>query len=65
VEVIYAPLDELRLRCRGRRRTDGAGGGAHYIDGAVEAVERILRESPSGDLLVFMPAERDIRETAT
>jgi len=35
----------------------------HYIDGAVEAVDRILRESPSGDVLVFMPAERDIRET--
>ncbi|MDD2763840.1 MAG: ATP-dependent RNA helicase HrpA [Opitutaceae bacterium] len=35
----------------------------HYIDGAVAAVERILRESPAGDILVFMPAERDIRET--
>jgi len=35
----------------------------HYIDGAVEAVERILRESAAGDILVFLPAERDIRET--
>ncbi|MEY4488036.1 MAG: hypothetical protein RIQ79_544, partial [Verrucomicrobiota bacterium] len=39
----------------------------HYVDGAVEAVERILagdKNSPSsgGDILVFMPAERDIRE---
>jgi ATP-dependent helicase HrpA len=34
----------------------------HYIDGAVDAVERIVRESTSGDVLVFLPAERDIRE---
>jgi len=34
----------------------------HYVDGAVEAVDRILRESPTGDILVFLPAERDIRE---
>jgi ATP-dependent helicase HrpA len=34
-----------------------------YIDAAVEATERVLRESERGDLLVFMPTERDIRET--
>src|SRR5690606_15347261 len=34
----------------------------HYIDGAVEAVERILHESNAGDALVFLPSERDIRE---
>ena len=33
-----------------------------YIDGAVEAVERVLRESSGGDVLVFLPTERDIRE---
>ncbi len=33
-----------------------------YLDGAVEAVERVLRESASGDILVFLPTERDIRE---
>jgi ATP-dependent RNA helicase HrpA len=66
VEVIYAPLDEL-----GPAPEAGAEPAApearaetlHYIDGAVEAVGRILRESPAGDLLIFMPAERDIRET--
>ena len=34
-----------------------------YIDAAVQAVERILYESNSGDVLIFMPGERDIRET--
>ncbi|MSU71883.1 MAG: ATP-dependent RNA helicase HrpA [Opitutus sp.] len=72
VEVIYAPLDEF-----GRDYTDNdeneekedasavasaKAEALHYIDGAVEAVERIVRESDSGDILVFMPAERDIRE---
>jgi ATP-dependent helicase HrpA len=34
----------------------------HYIDGTVEAVERVVRESSAGDILVFLPSERDIRE---
>jgi ATP-dependent helicase HrpA len=72
VEVIYAPLDEL-----GRDYTDNdeneekedtsavasaKAEALHYIDGAVEAVERIVRERERGDILVFMPSERDIRE---
>ncbi|MDX1953650.1 MAG: ATP-dependent RNA helicase HrpA [Verrucomicrobiota bacterium] len=36
----------------------------HYVDGAVQAAERVLIESDRGDLLIFMPSERDIRETA-
>jgi ATP-dependent helicase HrpA len=72
VEVIYAPLDEL-----GRDYADddenedrddkeavssARAEALHYIDGAVEAVERVLRESATGDVLVFLPSERDIRE---
>ncbi|MFB3925610.1 MAG: ATP-dependent RNA helicase HrpA [Syntrophales bacterium] len=34
-----------------------------YIDEAVHAVEKIERESPDGDILIFMPTEQDIRET--
>jgi len=34
----------------------------HYVDGAVEAVERVMGESQTGDVLVFLPSERDIRE---
>ena len=33
-----------------------------YVDGAVNAVTEVVEESRSGDLLVFMPTERDIRE---
>ena len=72
VEVIYAPLDEL-----GRDYTENdeneekddqsavasaKAEALHYIDGTVEAIERILRESTGGDVLVFLPGERDIRE---
>ncbi|MBI2813184.1 MAG: ATP-dependent RNA helicase HrpA [Opitutae bacterium] len=53
VEVIYSPLDEMREE----------KAGLTYIDAAVEAVERVLQESAQGDILVFMPTERDIRET--
>ncbi|MFI5357414.1 MAG: ATP-dependent RNA helicase HrpA [Opitutales bacterium] len=73
VEVIYAPLDELgRDYAANDENEDRSDPGAvasakaealHYIDGAVEAVRRIFQESTSGDVLVFMPSERDIRET--
>ncbi len=53
VEVRYAPPDE-QAEARGE---------VTYIDAAVNAVERLLEESPLGDVLVFMPTERDIRET--
>jgi len=53
VEVRYAPLDAER-----EERGDQT-----YVDAAVQAVEDLLRDSGSGDVLVFMPGERDIRET--
>ena len=53
VEVRYQPLDQLLEE----------SGDCTYIDAAISAVEQILEESPGGDLLVFMPSERDIRET--
>ncbi len=72
VEVIYAPLDELgRDYADNDENEDKADVSAvasakaealHYIDGAVEAVERIVRDSERGDILVFLPSERDIRE---
>ncbi|MBI2512538.1 MAG: ATP-dependent RNA helicase HrpA [Opitutae bacterium] len=78
VEVIWSPLEEMGdeegraggpLPAESSRR--GAESAPHqnrdrdeftYIDGAVEAVERVLRESAEGDILVFLPTERDIRE---
>jgi len=73
VEVVYSPLDGLGSDyAEGDENEDRSDPAAiqsaraealHYIDGAVEAVEQILAQSHSGDILVFMPSERDIRET--
>ncbi|MCX6952095.1 MAG: ATP-dependent RNA helicase HrpA [Verrucomicrobia bacterium] len=62
VEVIYAPLDELGSDAAEGDEREARAEALHYIDGAVEAVERIVRESTGGDVLVFLPSERDIRE---
>ncbi|MBD3419680.1 MAG: ATP-dependent RNA helicase HrpA [Chitinivibrionales bacterium] len=52
VELHYAPLTgELAEKERG------------YIQAAVESVEDVCSMSSSGDLLLFMPTERDIIET--
>jgi ATP-dependent helicase HrpA len=52
VELEYLPLDELL-----------SGGEGNYIDGAAAAVDQLIEEYPRGDILVFFPAEKDIRET--
>ncbi len=52
VEVIYSPLEEMK----------GDESEYTYLDAAAEAVGRILDESTGGDILVFLPTERDIRE---
>ncbi|MDI1249220.1 MAG: ATP-dependent RNA helicase HrpA [Lacunisphaera sp.] len=77
VEVIYAPLDEMEDGGRANppdepkapaRRDDSPyqkksrSDDYTYLDAAVEAVERVLLESSAGDVLVFLPTERDIRE---
>jgi len=54
VEVIYAPLDEASEE----------RGDLTYVDAAVRATEQIMMESSQGDVLIFMPGERDIRETS-
>jgi ATP-dependent helicase HrpA len=53
VEVQYQPLDAASEE----------EGEISYVDAAVQAAERILYESDGGDVLIFMPGERDIRET--
>ena len=52
VEVRYWPLDELLEE----------SGDYTYIDAAVHAVEKVVEESRHGDVLVFMPTEKDIHE---
>jgi ATP-dependent helicase HrpA len=54
VEVEYQPLDS-RQEERGE---------VSYIDAAAQATEQILYTTHSGDVLIFMPGERDIRETS-
>jgi ATP-dependent helicase HrpA len=54
VEVQYQPLDAASEE----------QGEISYVDAAVQAAERILYETHAGDLLIFMPGERDIRETS-
>ena len=65
VEVIYAPLDSLGSDAAEGDEPESRPEALHYVDGAVEAVQRILAGragDAGGDILVFMPAERDIRE---
>ncbi|HTO05294.1 MAG TPA: DUF3418 domain-containing protein, partial [Opitutus sp.] len=62
VEVIYAPLDELGSDAAEGDEREARAEALHYIDGAIESTERIVRESTEGDILVFLPSERDIRE---
>jgi ATP-dependent RNA helicase HrpA len=54
VQVQYQPLDEASEE----------QGEISYVDAAVMAAERILYETSSGDVLIFMPGERDIREAS-
>jgi len=53
VEIRYAPLDE-------RAEEEGE---ITYVEAVVQAAGRLLEETPAGDVLVFLPTERDIRET--
>ena len=53
VEVIYAPFDA----------DSEESGDITYVDAAVRAAETALCEPGPGDILIFMPGERDIRET--
>lgn len=53
VEVLYRPMDEELVE----------QGNLSYVDAAADTVLEILGEKHRGDVLVFMPSERDIRET--
>ncbi|HIG30729.1 MAG TPA: ATP-dependent RNA helicase HrpA [Verrucomicrobiales bacterium] len=53
VEVRYEPLNEWLERDEE----------TNHVDAAVQTAQNILEESVQGDILIFMPGERDIRET--
>ncbi len=50
VKIEYHPLEE------GSRETEGG------VDHCVSTVQQLLRRRPDGDILIFLPTERDIRE---
>lgn len=52
VEIRYLPLEETR----------GDAEDYTYVDGTVDAVDRIMEEPGRGDILVFLPSEKDIHE---
>ncbi len=52
VEIQYLPPEE------GQRSDEST-----YIDASVDAVDMVVSESRKGDILVFMPTEKDIHET--
>jgi len=54
VQVIYQPLDP----------ESEEQGEVSFVDAAVETAGRLLCETSSGDMILFMPGERDIREAA-
>lgn len=53
VEVRYVPLDP----------DSEEAGEMGYVEAAISAVDDLERKHEAGDILVFMPTERDIRET--
>ncbi len=69
VELIYSPLDGLGSDYvedpdePDREAEQSARVEAlHYVDGAAQAIEKVLAETDGGDILTFLPSERDIRE---
>lgn len=52
VETVYLPIDHGREEA----------GELSYVDAAVNAVDLALNDPVAGDVLMFMPGERDIRE---
>ncbi len=54
VEVIYEPFDA---------QSEEAGE-MTFVDAAIRSTQRVLDESSEGDVLVFLPGERDIREAS-
>ena len=54
------PVD---VRYQMRELPDQENGEQTHVELAVDAVNRLLKESSRGDILVFMPTEQDIRDT--
>ena len=64
VEMRYRPLDgePAEATARNARKPQEAGEGIGILDGIVRAVDEATREDPRGDMLIFLPGEREIRD---
>ncbi len=56
-------LYPVEVDYRSPEEDPGPADESSYVDAAVREVERLLAGRTKGDILVFMPTERDIRET--
>ena len=69
IDIIYRPVDELKARRLEEAEASGATRIKELDDEdafettLVETIQELARKGP-GDMLVFMPTERDIFETA-
>ncbi|WP_445144445.1 ATP-dependent RNA helicase HrpA [Dyella sp. Tek66A03] len=59
VEVRWRSLDEVAAR-RGQRAGDMQQGSAEHV---AAVLDEITHDDPRGDVLIFMPGEREIRDT--
>jgi ATP-dependent helicase HrpA len=59
VEVRWRAVDEVAAR-RGQRVGDLAQGSAEHV---AAVLDEITHDDPRGDVLIFMPGEREIRDT--
>jgi ATP-dependent helicase HrpA len=57
-------LYPVEVECQPLDAASEERGEVSYVDAAVQAAERVLRATGAGDLLIFLPGERDIREAA-
>src|SRR5690606_3480241 len=69
VEVRWRPLDGDAAGAHGEGKEPGSqprssdeGGAVSVLDGIVAACDEIMRERGTGDTLVFLPGEREIRD---
>lgn len=63
VEMRYRALDGVEDASGNRNaRREEAGEGIGILDGIVRAVDEATREDPRGDVLIFLPGEREIRD---
>ncbi len=64
VEVLYRPLEPDNI-ARLTEEEEGDGEGVKELEeGILEAVEELFTLEEAGDVLVFLPGEREIREAA-